>query len=177
MLILGIMYFELDDSDPAIQSLAGLASFLTINTVFGTSSPIFNTFAIEKKIIMRERNSGLYNGFDAYFTKLMVESLVSSMFITIYIFGICLMTKAALGFKFISKFIFLHISLVNYSCSFALAISAIVQNHMISQVVGSMINILFILNGGFYSNSEAIPRFIKWLSLISPINYAFKASL
>ena len=176
--LFGFTYLQLGNkSDVDVFSYRGLITFLIINSLFGICGPIFNLFGDEKKIIKRERMSGLYSGYEAYISEFVSQGMFSilyeapSLLIIYYLvglrsnFGICV--------------IFILILMVStlFSVSFALTISTIAPTTMAAQVFGITSCIFFILYSGAFSNPETLPSVLKWVIWISPTQYAFRAAL
>ncbi|RVD92306.1 ABC transporter [Tubulinosema ratisbonensis] len=177
LILLGSMFFNLDNSLHAIQSISGLIIFLINNSMFGTCAPIFSTFGMEKKIIQRERRSGLYNGFHAYVSKFVIEYSFISITTIFYISILYWVVKLENNFWIFLYFLLIQLLISTFACAFALAVSTLTPNQRLAQVFGSMIALVFVMNGGFYSNINTTPKYVRWLIWVSPVNYAYKASM
>jgi ABC-type multidrug transport system permease subunit len=62
-------------------------------------------------------------------------------------------------------------ALVSMSIGFFIATGA--PTLQIAQILGPMINVIFIIFGGSFVNSDTIPKWVGWLQWISTIRYSY----
>lgn len=177
ILIVGLTFLNLGNSQRDIQSRAGVIFFILINSMFGVVGPIFNVFAREKKIIRRERASGYYNGFVMYISKVVVDFVFIAVYNAVYITAVYWMTNLnnSAGKFFI--FLLLQMAVLFFAVNLGFTVSAVVKSDSAAQIVGSTLIIIFTLYGGSFNNPKTIPSWLRWLIWVSPVNYANKAMM
>lgn len=173
-LLLGLAYLQIGYSPESVQSRTGVIFFLLINSLFGTTGPILNIFSLEKRIIYRERKSGLYSGIVAYFTKFLSLLFFELLFTTVYVSSVYWMVGLypSAGRFFI--FLIIINSAVLFAVALGLTVSTFAPNEKSAQVLGTTILIIFIIFGGSFNNPDTIPGWLRWIIWISPVNYAFR---
>lgn len=173
--LFGFAFLQLGVSGANVFSFRGAITFFIQNELFGISSPILNLFSEEKRIISRERMSGLYNGYQAFFSKVLTE--VYFNFIVCIPFTLVMYYLIGFNPNFGKFVIFLIIILciVLFAISFGLAVSVATPSAGSAQVVGITINIAFILYSGALAVPSSIPSWLRWIVWLSPIYYAFSA--
>ncbi|RVD91126.1 ABCG-like transporter [Tubulinosema ratisbonensis] len=176
-ILIGCTFLQLDFTQQGVQSRAGVIIFIILNAMFGTCGPIFNLFAIEKKIITRERKSGFYDGFSAFTAKYVVQVISTAITGIYYITALYWMVGLNNNFAHFLKFLLVQISIMFFAAAFGLTVSAATPNQSVAQVVGTLIIIVFTVFGCFFSNPDTIPSWLRWLIWLSPVNYAFRASM
>ncbi|KAK1348560.1 hypothetical protein LUQ84_002165 [Hamiltosporidium tvaerminnensis] len=177
LLLLGLTYINLGYSQDAIQSRVGVIFFILINSVFGTAGPLLNIFPKEKRIIQRERRSGMYDGVTAYLAKFIALIPFIIILTITYISAVYWMIGLypSAGRFFI--YLLIQASLLLFSIALTLTIGTYSPSENFSQVLGTTIIIIFIIFGGSFSNPNTIPSWLSWIIWISPIQYGFKASM
>ncbi|KAM0687863.1 hypothetical protein COBT_000887 [Conglomerata obtusa] len=176
-LLLGLAYLQLGYSAESVLSRTGVIFFILINALFGTAGPIFNIFPSEKKIIYRERKSGLYDGITAYFAKYLALIIFDIGFYLPYIAAVYWMTGLNPNAGRFFIFLIIIISSVIFATSLGLTIGTISPSEKFAQVLGTTSLIIFIVFGGGFNNPDTIPGWLRWLIWISPVNYAFRAAM
>lgn len=173
VVVLGITFFKTGVLGADIFTFRGILIFFTQNEIFGITTPILNTFANEKKILMRECMSGLYSGTQAYLSKFIVEFLSIIFFAFPYIS----ITYALVGFPLSAFPIFIlsMIAIVLYAIAWGITISLLTSNVQASHVVSTSFNLIFMLYSGIFSPPEFYSLWLKWIFWVSPFHYAFRA--
>lgn len=175
--LLGLTYLQLGYEQKDIQSRIGVITFLLLNSFFSVGPPIFNVFPSEKKAITRERRSGCYSGFAAYYSKFIAEIPFVLVFSLLYISAVYWM--ANLNNNPARFFIFLCVQAATliFSVAFALTVSVLSPSQNISQVIGSTSVIIFVVFGNLFNNPQNIPAWLRWIIWISPVSYGYKGSV
>lgn len=173
--LFGFAFLQLGVGGANVFSFRGATTFFIQNELFGNCSPILNLFSDEKKIIFRERMSGLYSGYQAFFSKVVTEACFS--FIVSVPFTLAM--YYLLGFdpnfgKFVI-FTIIILCIVLFAISFGLAVSVTTPSAGSAQILGITINIAFILYSGALAVPSSIPSWLRWMVWLSPIYYAFSA--
>ncbi|KAF7684054.1 ABC transporter G family member 7 [Astathelohania contejeani] len=177
ILLFGLSYLRLGYEQEDIQSRIGVIFFIMLNSLFGTCSPLFNIFPIEKRIIKRERNSGMYDGITAYVAKFISQLPFILFFNIIYITSVYWMVGLSSNVGKFVIFLIIQISLLFASLGIGLTIGTVAPTSSFAQVLGSTIVLVFVIFGGSFSNPDTIPSWLRWIIWISPVNYGFRASM
>lgn len=159
----------------SVFSFRGILSFIFQNELFGVSSPIMNTFIEEKKAIRRERMSGFYSGFEAYFSKAFCEVVINLMFTLPYIVIVYSMVGLNGDLKRMVEFITIIVFTVIYAVSWGLTISTLASTTQVAQTIGVTFNVLFMLYSGSFSDPNTLPSYLRWIVWLSPMHYVFRA--
>jgi ATP-binding cassette, subfamily G (WHITE), eye pigment precursor transporter len=177
LLIFGLAYLRMGYSVNDVGSRKGSFNFLVLNNLFATCGPIFNVFPQEKRVIIRERRSGMYSGYSSFLSKFVSEipfNMAYDMIYFIALYWIIGLNSSASRF-FICCLIIA--SLILFSISFGLTISTISPSQNIAQIIGSTFVLLFVVYSGAFGSTATIPNWLRWLIYISPIYYAYTAIL
>lgn len=141
---------------------------------FPMSQAIF-TFPPERKILAKERASGMYR-LSAYFMSRIIADLpmelaLPTIFLTIayWMSGL----KPTAGHFFLTLLALLLSVLVSQGLGFALG--ALVMDQRSATTLGAVIMLAFLLAGGFYVSN--VPGFIAWIKYISISHYTYKLFL
>lgn len=176
-LIFGSTFYKTGVVGANLLAFRGILTFICQNELFGVSNPIMTTFVEEKRIISRERMSGLYSGPEAYLSKFVTELL----FNLIYSLPCDLFVYMAVGFPFEFKrmlgFLTAVVSVVAYAVAWGLTISTIGSSAQAAHAMGVSFNVIFSLYSGAFSSPSSHPSLFRWLFWVSPIHYAFRAFL
>lgn len=177
ILIFGLAYLRMGYTETDVYSRKGAYIFLVLNNLFGICAPIFNVFPEEKKAIIRERRSGMYNGYTAFLAKYAAEIPINLIYELMYVailYWIIGLNSDAGRF-----FICLIIvgSLILFSIAFGLTISTVSPAANIAQIFGSTFILLFTVYSGAFNSTSTIPAWLRWMIYISPAYYAYTALL
>lgn len=177
ILIVGLTYLQLGFAQKDIVSRVGVIYFVLINSMFGIAGPIFNVFPMEKRIINRERKSGCYDGFSAFYAKVLSEIPHTIILNIAYIAAIYWMVNLNRNVGRFFIYLLIQMAVLVAAVCIAFMISTISPSQHIAQVLGSMILIIFIIYGGLFVNTDQIRPWLRWITWLSPVSYGFKASM
>lgn len=171
----GTAFYGLGVEGANIFSFRGVITFIVQNQLFGVVAPILNLFSAEKKIIQRERMSGLYTGYEVYYSKLVTEVILNFIYAVPYNLTVYYLIGLHRSLTVLISFLMIIFVVIVYGVSYGLTISTVTNSPSSAQVVGMTINVIFLLYSGAFSNPNTLSRFLKWVVWISPIHYAFRA--
>ncbi|ELA41811.1 uncharacterized protein VICG_01163 [Vittaforma corneae ATCC 50505] len=174
-LIFSLTFLQLGVEGTNAFSFRGVIILYIQNELFGTSSPILNVFNEEKKIIDRERKSGLYTGYEAYWAKFAVEFSYALVFTVPYAISTYYIVGLITNFGTFVIFLLILLSVDIFAISFGLTIGAITSTTEASQIVGVSLNVFYLIYSGTVGNPRLIPSWLRWLCWLSPVYYAFSA--
>ncbi|KAJ0263197.1 ABC transporter G family member 9 [Hirschfeldia incana] len=166
----GLLWWKTDLAH--LQDQLGLLFFMSS---FWAFFPLFQqifTFPQEKKMLEKERSSGMYR-LSSYFMSRVVGDLPMELILPT-IFLIITYWMAGLNPRPINFFLTLLVLLVHVLVSggLGLALGALVMDQKTATTLGSVIMLTFLLAGGFYVRN--VPVFISWIKYVSIGYYTYK---
>ncbi|NWQ80714.1 ABCG2 protein, partial [Columbina picui] len=173
-LVVGAIFFGLEDNSAGLQNRVGAMFFLTTNQCFSSISAI-ELFIAEKKIFMHEYISGYYRTSAYFISKLMADlipmrTLPSVIFTCIVYFMLgkyCL--KPTVEAFFIMMF---TIMLVSYTAtSMALAIAAGQNVFAVANLLMTIAFVFMTIFSGLLVNLTSIVSWLSWLKYFSIPRY------
>lgn len=175
MLMLGFIYFKMDNEPTGVQNRIGFLYFLCINQTFNIVVQIISVFPLQRIIIRRERAAGSYRASSAFVAKWI--STIPLLIFTCLILIIPVYFMAGLQLKTSKFLIYLVVNLVHVMTanSLGLFIGASVKDIQIGQIIGPLVVVLFLLFGGPVLSLRTTPWVLRWIMFISPIANSNKA--
>ena len=174
--IIGAVFFSAGrrTGPVSVQNRLGALFFVILNQSFTTLFPVLNVFPPEIAVFKRERAARAYRVSTYYLAKnvaeLPLQFAYPIIFSSIVYWMIGFAETAAAFFTFLAFMVVISFT----SQSLGLLISAAVPNVTVANILAPLILIIFVLFGGFYSNTQSIWAGIAWIQWISYVNYAFK---
>ena len=170
--IIGVLYFQIDNDQSTISDRNGITFFLIINSGFNEIIPTVNAFGTQRVVFFRERDSRTYSIFAFWvgkqlsmlFVQLALPSIV--MVIVYWMIGL-----QAIWYKF---FIFYAcLMLVSLICGTAGLILGASLPPSAASALAPIFVLVSMIFSGFLVNLDNISSFISWLQWISFGKYAF----
>ncbi|KAM4900300.1 broad substrate specificity ATP-binding cassette transporter ABCG2 isoform 1-T2 [Sylvia borin] len=174
-LIVGAIFFGLENDSTGIQNRMGVMFFLTTNQCFSSVSAI-ELFVVEKKIFIHEYISGYYRTSAYFIAKLMadlipIRTLPSIIFTCIVYFMLGL--KPTAEAFFIMMF---SLMMVSYTAtSMALAIAAGQSVVSVANLLMTVAFVFMILFSGLLVNLTSVLPWLAWLKYLSIPRYGMTA--
>lgn len=174
-LLIAALYSEMGSGQKSIQDRIGVLFFVTINQSFGALFNTINTFVEEKPIVMRERQSFSFHLSAYYITKVLtampIDIMTPLLFscIVYWIVGLNPDPEAFLIFCGIT----LSVTLGAIGIGFCVGSKA--PSVKAASAMGPPVMILQLMFAGFYLNISNIPVWLRWISNLSVIQWAFGA--
>lgn len=173
ILVIGLLYFQLDNNEDSIQSISGVMYFILINQAFNTLFPTIKAFSDDIKLFKRENNV-LYNLFEYYFSKVNGD-IIFQIFVPLILY-LPIYFMIGLRNNFIS--FLLSSCVVVLSCLAATSLGYLFGSAVTNIDLGlTLMNIVILplmIGGGFFINTDSIPIYLIWLKYISFFKYAFE---
>eukprot|EP01101_Sappina_pedata_P004816 TRINITY_DN2092_c0_g1_i2.p1 TRINITY_DN2092_c0_g1~~TRINITY_DN2092_c0_g1_i2.p1 ORF type:complete len:648 (-),score=245.09 TRINITY_DN2092_c0_g1_i2:107-2050(-) len=173
--ILGSIYFgiqkNMDQSE--IQNITGALFFVMTNVSFSCFA-IMNIFIKERGVMNRERASGTYST-GSYFVSKNIVDMTFQMINPLF-FG-------TIAYWFIgfdsdpAKFgIFLALILLfnQTAGSMLMFIGCFAPTLEVATILSPVLNVIFLLFGGFFINPNSIPVYYSWIKYISFFKYGYQ---
>ncbi|CAL1352817.1 unnamed protein product [Linum trigynum] len=172
-ILCGLLWWQ--SSAANLQDQIGLLFFYS---GFWGFYPLFEaifTFPQERRMLMKERSSGMYK-LSSYFMSRIVGDLPMSLVLpTVFV----IITYFMVGFKPTPAHFFHTLAVLLYSVLVAsglgLAIGALVMDQKNATIMGSIIMLAFLLASGYYV--QHVPPFIAWIKYISIGQHTYKLLL
>ncbi|XP_066042566.1 broad substrate specificity ATP-binding cassette transporter ABCG2 isoform X2 [Chamaea fasciata] len=174
-LIVGAIYFGLENNSAGIQNRVGAMFFLTTNQCFSSVSAI-ELFVVEKKIFIHEYISGYYRTSAYFIAKLMadlipIRTLPSIIFTCIVYFMLGL--KPTVDAFFIMMFSLMMVSYTATSMALAIATGQSVVS--IANLLMTVTFVFMIIFSGLLVNLTSVMSWLSWLKYFSIPRYGMTA--
>lgn len=174
-LLLSFVFFQLNNDFAGVQGRLGLLFFIAINIVFTTVNVLLSVFAIDRAVLLRERAGATYRVLPSYSAKFI--SLLPQMMLFLIIFATPLYFITGLTMPFDRFLVFLlMLSALRFaSICMGLCIASISPTVQISEIIGPLVIVIFLIFGGNLANSNEITWILRWIQYISIVYYAYQA--
>jgi ABC-type multidrug transport system ATPase subunit len=173
-IILSMIYSGIDDGQKSIQDTFGLLFFICINQSFGCLFPTLKKFAVEKEIMLKERESKSYHCSAFYLSKFLSSYPIELCIVYVYssiVYWIIGLNNDLMAF---GTFLIIISFLVLSAMGMGMLISSLAKNMNVALALASPFMIVILLFGGFYSNLSNMPLWISWLQYFSFISWGFQ---
>jgi len=173
-LMVGVLWFQMEDTEKIVQDRSGFMFFSITFWIFdGTFSALFG-FPIERDIIFKERASGSYH-LSAYFMAKTISDLPTRLILPL-VFLIISYWMAAANQSFAVFLGTCMCTLLGVLCgeSLGLLVAASVMDFEKSMTLLIVFTLTCLVSGGFYVNN--IPSFMNWIPYLSPFKYAYHSA-
>ncbi|NXY34008.1 ABCG2 protein, partial [Pomatorhinus ruficollis] len=177
-LIVGAIFFGLENNAAGIQNRMGAMFFLTTNQCFSSISAV-ELFVVEKKIFIHEYISGYYR-ISAYFiAKLMADLIPIRTLPSIIFTCIVYFMLGKYGLKPTAEAFFImmfSLMMVSYTAtSMALAIATGQSVVSIANLLSTVAFVFMIIFSGLLVNLKSVMSWLSWLKYFSIPRYGMTA--
>lgn len=173
-LIMGILFFDLDQTNRAVGGRVGAMFACLLNQAMGTMMTVILTFPVEQIMFQRERANGMYSTFSYFFAKVAVELPYNIMYTTVFVCIAYPMIGLGENFEQAVKFWFMLLTAAEVAYSLGILIGAVMPSPEAAMTAASAFILPFILFSGFFVNTEDMQDWISWLSWLSWVKYAIE---
>ena len=174
-LLLSFVFFQLNDDFGGVQGRLGLLFFIPINILFTTVNVLLPVFALDRAILLRESSGAMYRVFPSYAAKFISLLPLSMLFLMIFATPLYFITGLTMPFDRFLVFI-LILSALRYSAiGLGLCVASISPTVQISEIIGPLVIVIFLIFGGNLANSNTITWILRWIQYISVIFYSYQA--
>ncbi|KAJ3410044.1 ATP-binding cassette sub- G member 2 [Chytriomyces hyalinus] len=174
VLLMGFVFFRLDNDAAGVQSRVGFLFFICINQTFGVVMPAIGVFPTVRTIFKRERAAGCYRASSCFIGK--VISALPLCWTSSLLMSLPLYWMVGLQPDVTKYFTFVCLVLVHSTVALTMAycIGSAVPNAQVGQILGPLIITVFLLFGGQLLNVGSVSWVFRWLQYISIIGYTYK---
>ncbi|KAJ3248294.1 ATP-binding cassette sub- G member 2 [Chytriomyces hyalinus] len=174
VLLMGFVFFRLDNDAAGVQSRVGFLFFICINQTFGVVMPAIGVFPTVRTIFKRERAAGCYRASSCFIGK--VISALPLCWTSSLLMSLPLYWMVGLQPDVTKYFTFVCLVLIHSTVALAMAycIGSAVPNAQVGQILGPLIITVFLLFGGQLLNVGSVSWVFRWLQYISIIGYTYK---
>jgi len=173
-LIIGCLYFQLDNNQKTVQDVNGLHFIIMMQTLMQQVGPTIQVFAGDMPLYMRENRAGMYSMTALFFSRMLVDApaqlFLSSIFGTVVYWMANLPNDANTYFGFIAVLV-LH-SLCG--SSFGYLIGCVAPTKEVAQMLMPVVIMPQMLFAGFMVNLETIPEVLRWIKFLSFFRYSYE---
>jgi len=176
-LLTGLIFLQLPNSLTGASNKISGGFFVAVNPLFtGINGPTA-TFPPERAVYWRENGAGLYSAGAYFMSKLVAEVPVN--LVSPVIFGTIAWWMMGLNYGADRFFEFLLIEVILTTLGYAIGIviNLAIYDPGIVQRVQPLILLPLMVFAGFFLNSNSVPDWLVWLEDISPLKYAFRATM
>ncbi|KAJ3098924.1 ATP-binding cassette sub- G member 2, partial [Phlyctochytrium bullatum] len=179
MLMIGFTFFRIKTDQKSIQNRLGILFFWPVNAVFSTILPILGVFPLQRVIMVRERATRSYRVSSFFFANVIVQAIpttimsVISSIVLYYMMGL----QTSDGIWPMLRFVVIMWTEVMTNVAVGLLIGAAVPNLTVPPVIGPLCGVIFLIYGGTLVNNDDIPYVFRVFQYISPVNYAYRATM
>uniref|UniRef100_A0A8D2QJF0 ATP binding cassette subfamily G member 2 (JR blood group) n=1 Tax=Zonotrichia albicollis TaxID=44394 RepID=A0A8D2QJF0_ZONAL len=170
-LVVGAIFFGLEENSAGLQNRVGAMFFLTTNQCFSSVSAL-ELFVVEKKIFMHEYISGYYRTSAYFIAKLMADLIpirtMPSIIFTCIVYFMLGLKPTAEAF-FIMMFTLMMVSYT--ATSMALAIAAGQSVVTIANLLSTVAFVFMIIFSGLLVNLTSVMAWLSWLKYFSIPRY------
>ena len=174
-IFISIIYHKIEFNQIDIQNRSGLLFFLSINSLMGYVYTTINLFIKNKIIFTKEYDSNWYKLAPYYLSSIVADYplLLSLPLLT----SLIIYFIVGLQKKFLNFITFAFIITISSFCgtSIGILIGTIFNKIEPAITITPAIILPLIIFSGFFINNNSIPRYLFWLSYLSPIKYTFHA--
>ena len=177
--IIGLLFYRTDlvSGYAGHQNRTGVLFFLILNNLMGSMMGVLSVFMEEKRVFSREHGAGYYRLLPYFLSKVTIEMpffvILPWIQVTLLYWTIGLQNN---GNNYAIEAVI--ITLVNL-CGFALGIFFACSFSSLEVALGIAPTSLLpmIMFGGLFANAGTFPNYLNWIQYISPVKYAFEASV
>jgi ATP-binding cassette subfamily G (WHITE) protein 2 len=176
-LVLGGMFFQLDNTLAGAQNRAGFL-FFTCTLLMIVTLPSIDTFYSERALFLRERGGGYYSA-SSYFVAKALSDVLPLRLVPPILFTCIAYPMVGLRWPADHFFWFMLITILLSFCAtgMCLLISSLSPSVSVGNLVAILVMLFMLLFGGLLLNQATLPPGLQWIRWLSFINYAFSAMM
>ena len=175
-IIMGSVFFQMDDSSQALFSRSGVMFFALLYNSFAAMAEIPNNYR-QRPIVIRHKRFAMLRPAADSLANVLLD--IPSRFVPIMFFNIVLYFMSGLSYRADKFFIFFFLTLlITYTMvTFFNAISAFFHSMALSTMIAGLVIIDCALYAGFAIPRPSMVVWWRWLSYCNPISFGFEILL
>lgn len=177
-LILGLIYYDQDNSQGSAKNMLGLFFIFTMYQTMTSMFGVVNTFPSEVKVFIRENLSGA-NRLTSYFlARTFAEIPTAVVFPTLFssiVYWLVFASGSSIT-NFLA-FVLTMIILANCAVSVGTLISSMTKYEAVAMALAPLFLMPMALFAGLLLDLNNIPSFLRWIDFVSIIKYAYQMLL
>lgn len=174
-LLLSFVFFQLNQDFGGVQGRLGLLFFISINIVFTTVNVLLSVFAVDRAILLRERSGATYRVLPSFSAKFISLLPLSMLFLIIFATPLYFITGLTMPFDRFLVFVLMLAALRYAAIGLGLCVASISPTVQISEIIGPLVIVIFLIFGGNLANSNTITWILRWIQYISIVFYSYQA--
>jgi ATP-binding cassette, subfamily G (WHITE), eye pigment precursor transporter len=177
LVLLTLVYLRLGHTQDDIRSRVGVQSFIIINSFeknLFTAAIIFNG---SKKVFKRELCAGMYGAYVGILAELCSKFVTTSLANIVYVSIAYWIIGLNPGFLRFVTLLLVLVCISFFCLSLAIVIAIHTESILDSFVLSTIYLSFFTVFSGTFVDLNTIPRFIRWMIWLSPMYYAFQATV
>ncbi|XP_043269569.1 ATP-binding cassette sub-family G member 4 isoform X2 [Venturia canescens] len=172
----GAIYYDIGNNAAEVFSNAGCVFFTVMFLNFTAMMPTILTFPMDMAVFVREHLNYWYSLKAFYFARTLADLPFQILYSTAYVMIVYFMTSQPLETERFLMYLNICILMSLVAQSIGLLIGA-AMNVESGVFIGPVSSVPIVLFGGFFVNFDAMPIYLKFLSYVSYIRYAFEGAM
>lgn len=171
-LIVGLLYFQIENNQKSVQNRFGALFFILINQIMNSLFNTLQTFPEFIKQLKYDKSRQKYNNSQFYFSKTLVDipfQLVNTVLYCLLSLYMTNLTQNVFQFMSIIFLTVLCASSLGYFCS------TISENSALCIVFSNLLILPMMLTSGFFVNNSSVPIYLSWFKHINIFYYSYNA--
>jgi ABC-type multidrug transport system permease subunit len=136
---------------------------------------LLSVFAIDRAILLRERSGATYRILPSYAAKFVSLLPLSMLFLIIFATPLYFITGLTMPFDRFLVFVLMLAALRYAAIGLGLCVASISPTVQISEIIGPLVIVIFLIFGGNLANSNEITWILRWIQYISIVFYSYQA--
>ncbi|XP_054160065.1 protein white-like [Oppia nitens] len=174
-IVFGLIYWQLEVNQTGIMNINGALFLLVTNMNFSSVFGVVNTFCAELPIYHRDHSNGMYRVSAYFLSKTIAEFptfiLIPVLFVAIFYY----MANLNNNFEQFCWCALICVMVANSACGFGYFVSCLSKNINMALAISPVLNLPFMLFGGFFLNNDTIPVWLNWIKYLSWFYYGNEA--
>lgn len=174
-LIINLVFWDLGYSESALRGKLGFMAFISFNQMMPSMFSVLLLFILERPIFLREYTNKTYSIWTYFISKTLVETPFQLIFPCI--FSVLIYFTTGMTTDWDKFFIFTFILLLDtfFGISIGFFFGCFFENSSKATTGALLIMLPFLIFNGFIVNLNTVPKWIRWISYLSPMRYSVEA--
>lgn len=179
--LVGLIFFRMDNDQKSVQSKTGCLFFIIINQVMSGLMGILNTFPAHRDVVRREVDAGMYTPGVYFLAKQFADFpfqvVYPTVFSTIVFWLVGFDNGHPEPVKAWLNLTFINLLSANAAIGLGFAVSAIARDMGMALAIGIPMILPQMIFAGLFVNTDTVPDALKWLEYAAFVKYVFSAAM